>query len=155
MLVKCKLRTIIDLRFESQRLGDRQLPQKAIPATSLPETEREKLVMKLYIIRGAPNARKAEAVVHHLGIDLEFVELDILTGQHKKEPYLTINPNGLVPTLVEEDFVLWESHAIMIYLAERVGAESLYPNGLRKRADANRWLSWSQAQFGRAAGQVS
>ena len=58
---------------------------------------KEKLLMKLYIIRGAPNARKAEAVVHHLGIELAFVELDILSGEHKKEPYLAINPNGLVP----------------------------------------------------------
>ena len=111
--------------------------------------------MKLYIIRGAPNARKAEAVVHHLSIALEMQELDIRSGEHKTGAYLAINPNGLVPTLVDGDFTLWESHAIMTYLADLTGADALYPKGLKERADVDRWLAWGQAHFGRAAGAIA
>lgn len=110
--------------------------------------------MQLYIIRGAPNSRKAEAVVAHLGLDIELVELDIRAGEHKKDDYLALNPNGLVPTLVDGDFTLWESHAVMAYLADGAGAKTLYPTDLRARAEVNRWMNWAQAHFGRSIGPV-
>ncbi len=106
--------------------------------------------MQLYVIRGAPNSRKAEAVVAHLDLPVEQVELDIRKGEHKTENYLALNPNGLVPTLVDGDFKLWESQAIMTYLADRFEAESLYPKDLKARAEVDRWLCWSQGHFMRA-----
>ena len=110
--------------------------------------------MQLYVIRGAPNSRKAEAVVAHLGLPVEQVELDIRKGEHKTADYLALNPNGLVPTLVDNDFILWESHAVMAYLADRFGAEGLYPKDLRLRAEVDRWMNWAQAHFGRAIGPI-
>ena len=103
--------------------------------------------MKIYNINGAPNGRKVEATALHLGVEAERVWLDIRQGEHKTEAFLAINPNGLVPVLVDDDFVLWESHAIMTYLAESSADSDLYPVEPRERAEVNRWLSWAQSEL--------
>jgi glutathione S-transferase len=110
--------------------------------------------MKLYVIPGAPNCRRTEAVVHHLSADVEIEALDPRAGALRSEGFLALNPNGLVPVLVDGDFTLWESHAIMLYLANRHEAADLYPTDLRARADVDRWMAWSLAHFNRAVGTV-
>lgn len=65
--------------------------------------------------------------------------------QHKTPEYLRVNPMGKVPTLVDGNFVLWESHAIMAYLADRKPGTTLFPADARSRADVNRWLFWTSA----------
>jgi len=64
-------------------------------------------------------------------------------GKTKEPAYLAKNPNALVPTIDDDGFVLWESNAIMRYLATKHGAEKLYPSELKRRADVERWLDWS------------
>ena len=108
--------------------------------------------MQLYTVPGAPNCRKVEAVVAHLGLELETRILDLPKGELKSPDYLAVNPMGLVPALVDGDLKLWESHAIMAYLADLHQPDSLYPQDLKARADVNRWLCWSQGHFGRAVG---
>ncbi len=110
--------------------------------------------MKLYVIPGAPNCRRAEAVVHHLNADVEIEALDPRSGALRSEDFLAINPNGLVPVLVDGDFTLWESHAIMLYLVNRHEAADVYPTDLKARADVDRWMAWSLAHFNRAVGTV-
>ena len=61
--------------------------------------------------------------------------------------YLSLNPNGLVPTIEDEGFVLWESNAIVRYLAAKHAAGSLWPEDLRVRAEADRWMDWSNSTF--------
>jgi glutathione S-transferase len=118
------------------------------------QAEREKRIMKLYIIPGAPNCRRAEAVVHHLGANIDIEALDPRSGALRRDDFLAINPNGLVPVLEDGDFMLWESHAIMLYLANLHEAADLYPADLKARADVDRWLAWSIAHFNRAVGAV-
>src|SRR5262245_34183347 len=67
--------------------------------------------MKLYVIVGSPNSRKVEAVVNHLGLDVERVYLDFFTGDLRQPSYLALNANGMVPTLVDGAFALSESTA--------------------------------------------
>jgi glutathione S-transferase len=63
--------------------------------------------------------------------------------------YKKMNPNSRVPTLVEEDgFVLWESNAIVRYLGAQHGAGTLWPEDLRLRADADRWMDWTSVMLG-------
>ena len=69
--------------------------------------------MKLYYLVGSPNCRRVHAVMNHLGIKVDIEYLDFFTGELKKPDYLGLNPNGMVPTLRDGDFVLWESNAIM------------------------------------------
>jgi glutathione S-transferase len=65
-------------------------------------------------------------------------------GRNRDADYLAMNPNGRIPTLVDGDFVLWESNSIMRYLVLAYGAESpLYPAAPKLRAAIDRWLDWT------------
>ena len=63
-------------------------------------------------------------------------------GNTDTAEYLAMNPNGLVPTLIHDDFVLWESNAIVRYLAASFGADSLWLADLKARALADKWMEW-------------
>lgn len=110
--------------------------------------------MKLYIVPGSPNCRKVQAVVHELAVPVETVVIDFARGEHKAREYLAINPNGLVPSLTHGDLRLWESTAIMQYLADTCGETSLFPRDPARRADVVRWQCWELAHFGPALGVV-
>lgn len=75
--------------------------------------------MKLYYFPRSPNTRKVWATAIALGIDLELELVDLLAGQQRNPAYLKLNPNGLTPTLQDGDFVLWESNAMMQYVASK------------------------------------
>jgi len=75
--------------------------------------------MKLYGFPPSPNTWKVRAVAAHLGIPLELEFVDLTKGQHRTPEYLALNPTGRTPTLVDGDFRLWESNAIMQYLASQ------------------------------------
>jgi glutathione S-transferase len=108
--------------------------------------------LKLYVVAGSPNSRKVLAVVHHLGKRLGIEWLDFRVGAHKAADYLAVNPNGLVPSLVNGDLKLWESHAIMQYLCDTSPPSSLFPLEPAARADVVRWLCWQLAHFGNHLG---
>ena len=100
--------------------------------------------MKLYGFPPSPNTWKVRAVAAQLGIplDVEFVDLT----KPRTADYLALNSAGRTPTLVDGDFVLSESNAIMQYLAGR-SANALWPNDARSRADIMRWQSWQLAHW--------
>lgn len=109
--------------------------------------------MQLHTFQGSPHSHKVEAVVSHLGLAIETVHHDFRSGSLKAPGYLALNPNGAVPLLVDGDFKLWESNAIMQYLAE--GNDALYPRDLRTRADIARWQFWELAHFNKALGLLA
>lgn len=111
--------------------------------------------MKLHVVYGSPNSRKVLAVVHHLGLKLEIQDHDLFAGGLRTAEYQALNPNARVPTLEDGGFVLWESNAIIQYLAEKAGDEKLYPRQPRARADLLRWLIWEQAHFNSAFGTLA
>ncbi len=106
--------------------------------------------MKLHIVHGSPNCRKPLAVIHHLKLAVEVHPMSIPDGDLSKPDYLALNPNGMVPCLEDGDFKLWESNAIMRYLADAVPGNSLFPENRRTRADIDRWQCWELAHFNRA-----
>ncbi len=79
-------------------------------------------------------------------INYEPVIVDLMSGAHMKEPFLSLNPSHMVPVLEDEDFVLTESSAILKYLAEKSGSNA-YPKDLRKRARINERMDWVNANF--------
>jgi glutathione S-transferase len=103
--------------------------------------------MKLYGFAGSPRTWKVRAVASHLGIPLEFEQLDPTKGETRTPQYLALNPTGRTPTLVDGDFVLWESDAIMQYLASKK-PNTLWPDDPRTRADIMRWQNWQSAHWG-------
>jgi glutathione S-transferase len=103
--------------------------------------------MKLYYFE-TPNPRKPCAVARYLDAPVEFVRVDLTKGENKTPDYLAINPNGKVPALKDGDTSIWESAAIMCYLAQKVGSD-LWPADAAKQVDVLRWLQWDTAHFSR------
>ena len=106
--------------------------------------------MKLYGFPPSPNTWKVRAVASHLGLPLELQLVDLTKGQQRTPDYLALNPTGRTPTLVDGDVVLWESTAIMHYLADRK-PNTLWPNDPRVRADIMRWQSWQLQHWSKEA----
>lgn len=102
--------------------------------------------MKLYYFPASPNSRKAHAVAIHLDLPLELRLIDLQKGEQRTPEFMQLNPTGRTPVLQEGEFVLWESTAIMQYLASQV-ANSLWPENVRSRADIMRWQSWQLAHW--------
>jgi glutathione S-transferase len=103
--------------------------------------------MKLYHNPLSPNVRRVRLTAAVLGITLEEKQLDFTKGEHKNPEYLALNPNGAVPTLVDGDFVLTESRAIMQYLASKKPESGLLPKDEAARADVARWQFWDASHF--------
>jgi len=95
--------------------------------------------MKLY---GFPPTRSVRVLwtLRELDVDFEFVNVDPSRGELRRPEFLAVNPAGKLPVLVDGDFVLTESVAIVLYLAEKYPEKGLLPAGLRARAEVNRWL---------------
>ncbi len=102
--------------------------------------------MKLVGFPPSPNTWKVRAVAAHLGIPLEFEFVDLTKGQSHTPDYLAINPTGRTPTLIDGDLKLWESTAIMQYLASQK-PNLLWPDDAGARADIMRWQSWALTHF--------
>lgn len=102
--------------------------------------------MKLYAFPPSPNTWKVRAVAAHLGVPLEMEFVDLFKGASHTPAYLSINPTGRTPSLVDGDLKLGESTAIMQYIASQK-PNSLWPDNARVRADIMRWQSWSLAHW--------
>jgi glutathione S-transferase len=103
--------------------------------------------MKLYFHPMSGNSRRALLVAAHLGIPLERVLVDLTKGEQRAAPHLARNPNGRVPVLDDDGLLLWESRAIMQYLADKTPGQTLLPADARGRAEVNRWLFWCAAHM--------
>jgi glutathione S-transferase len=110
--------------------------------------------MKLYGFPPSPNTWKVRAAAHQMGIPLELEFVDLTKGAQRKPEYLALNPTGRTPTLVDGDFVLWESTAIMNYLGTRKKTP-LWPEDARARADIARWQSWHQQHWSRGTNTLT
>jgi glutathione S-transferase len=107
--------------------------------------------MKLYCHPVSTASRPVMQFCIDAGIDCEFVPVDLMQGEHRRPPYSTLNPNCLVPTLEDGDFVLTESSAILKYLAEKYDHPA-YPHDLRQRARVNELMDWFNTGFYREYG---
>jgi len=98
-------------------------------------------------IWGRANSVNVQKVLWCLSeFDLSYTRIDagMAFGRNQEPDYLAMNPNGRIPTLVDGDFVLWESNSIMRYLALAYRPQStLYPSAPRRRAAVDRWLDWT------------
>lgn len=111
--------------------------------------------MKLYQYPSSPHCMKVRAVAYELGIELEIATVNLFERDRDRCELETLNPNGLVPVLVDGDFVLWESNAILTYLAGTHRSPALVPADVRGRADVERWLHWQSAHLGPAISKVA
>ena len=105
--------------------------------------------MRLYHSSLSSNSRRVRLTAHHLGLELDAVNVNLLDEGDRRR-LAEINPNGKVPVLDDGGFVLWESCAIMQYLAEQAPHHAVYRRDPQARADVNRWLFWACQHWSQA-----
>jgi glutathione S-transferase len=108
-------------------------------------------VIKIWGRNTSANVQKVMWAVGEIGLPNERIDIGGPFGKNREAAYLAMNPNGLVPTLEEEDgFLLWESNSIVRYLAAKHRASVLEPGDLRARARAGAWMDWQLSVIGPA-----
>jgi glutathione S-transferase len=107
--------------------------------------------MKLYFHPVSTVSRPVALFAADNGVKLDYQVIDLMTGEHLKDSYATINPSRAVPVLEEGDFRLSESSAILKYLADKIDSAA-YPKDLKKRAKVNEMMDWLNTGFYRDFG---
>jgi glutathione S-transferase len=107
--------------------------------------------MKIWGRTTSSNVQKVMWAIGEMGLKYERIDIGGPFGKNREAAYLAMNPNGLVPTLEEDDgFLLWESNSIVRYLAAKHQASVIEPADLRGRALASKWMDWQLAVLGPA-----
>jgi glutathione S-transferase len=96
------------------------------------------------------NVQKVLWTLAELGVAYRRIDAGMKFGVNDTPEYKAMNPTGLVPTIDDDSYVLWESNAIVRYLAAKHAAAGLYPEDLRARFAAERWMDWQAVAFNTA-----
>lgn len=110
--------------------------------------------MKLYGFPMSPNTRRALLGLEESELAYELVPVDMMAAAHKHPDYLKLHPMGRVPVLVDGDFVLWESNAILRYLAERAPYKLLDGDTAKARAEIAEWTFVNAAHLSPALAHI-
>ena len=108
-------------------------------------------MIKIWGRNTSSNVQKVMWAIGEMKLPHQRIDVGGAFGKNNEAPYLAMNPNGLVPTLEEEDgFTLWESNSIVRYLAGKHGDRTLEPADLKARALASKWMDWQLSVMGPA-----
>ena len=105
------------------------------------------MTIEIYAFPPSPRAFRAMALANHLGLDWTLRVLDLPKGEHKTAEFAALNPNMRVPTLKDGDYVLWESGAILQYLAGKKPESGLLPTDETGRLNVTRWQFWDACHW--------
>ncbi|HET7307645.1 MAG TPA: glutathione S-transferase family protein [Gammaproteobacteria bacterium] len=103
--------------------------------------------LKIHAFPPSPRAFKVLWIAHYLDLDYELVLVDLTKGAQKAPAHLALNPNGRMPVLEEDGFVLWESNAIVNYLASKKPESRLLPTETRERLSVEKWQFWESSHW--------
>lgn len=107
-------------------------------------------MLKIWGRNTSSNVQKAMWAIGELGLAHERIDVGGAFGKNKEPVYLAMNPNGLVPTLQDGEYLLWESNSIVRYLARIHGKGTLEPSDLKTYGLANQWMDWQLSVVGPA-----
>jgi glutathione S-transferase len=99
-------------------------------------------MLKVWGRKNSINVQKVLWTCDELGLPWQRIDAGMAFGVNNTPEFLTINPNGLVPVINDSGFILWESHAIMRYLARKHGMGTLWPSDPQVAARADQWMDW-------------
>ena len=100
-------------------------------------------MLKIWGRTNSVNVKKALWCIEELGLPYERTDAGLQFGVVNTPEYRKMNPTGLVPTIDDDGYTLWESHSIVRYLCAKHSAGKLWPTDLKVRADAERWMDWA------------
>ena len=101
-------------------------------------------MVRVHATKGSINGYKVRVLLSMLRLPYELVELDMSGGEHKREPFLTLNPFGQMPALQDGDYSIADSHACLVYLARKYDASGRWlPADAQSEAKVAEWLSKS------------
>lgn len=103
--------------------------------------------MKLYDMDLSGNCYKIRLFCALLGLSYEAVPVDLSTGEHKKADFLALNPRGQVPVLDDDGILIWDSSAILVYLARKCGDDRWLPMQAQPLAEVIQWLALSENEI--------
>ena len=109
-------------------------------------------MLKVWGRLSSVNVQKVVWCADELRLDYERIDAGGKFGHNDTPQYLKMNPNGLVPVIEDDGFVLYESNAIVRYLAAKSGSGTLWPEDARARADVDRWMEWLATSYVPAMG---
>jgi glutathione S-transferase len=104
-------------------------------------------MLKIWGRRSSANVQKAMWMIGELGLAHKHIPAGGPYGVVKTPEFLKLNPNGLVPTIEDDGMILWESNAIVRYLAAQYGGEKFWPSDPKKRALNDQWMDWSATVY--------
>jgi len=110
------------------------------------------MAIKLYTA-ATPNGWKISIALEEMGLPYEVRVIDFASGEQKADWYVKLNPNGRIPTLDDDGFVVFESGAILLYLAEKTG--KFLPRDVHDRSRAIQWLMFQMSGIGPMMGQAN
>ena len=111
-------------------------------------------MLKLWGRANSINVHKVLWTLDELGVPYERIDAGLHFGVVNTPEYRKMNPNGRVPTISDDGFILWESNAIVRYLAAKHGAGTLWPTDLKERGAVDRWMDWTTDFVQHAVGPV-
>jgi glutathione S-transferase len=104
-------------------------------------------MIKLYGHELSGNSYKVKLLLSLLNLEFEWIKLDLLAGEHKSEAFLSLNPFGQVPVLVDRDTILSDAQAILVYLARTYGSDRWLPVDALSLSKVVRWLSTTAGEI--------
>lgn len=104
-------------------------------------------MLKIWGRRNSSNVRKVLWCAEEIGLPYQSIEVGDAFGGTQSAEYRALNPNGLVPVIEDHGLPLWESNAIVRYLAARYALGTLYPVDVAERARSEQWMDWTSASF--------
>jgi glutathione S-transferase len=111
-------------------------------------------MLRIWGRQNSSNVRKVIWCCTELDVPFERRDIGGAAGGLDTPEYRRLNPNSVIPTIEHDGFVLWESNAIVRYIASVFGYGTLYPENLRERADADRWMDWQVTTAQPALGPI-
>src|SRR6266850_6855859 len=103
--------------------------------------------MKIHVFPPSGRVVGIVALKSYLALDCELKPIDLGRGDQRAPEYVSLNPNRKIPTLEDDGIVLWESNAILFYMASKRPESGVWPSDLEGQADVLRWLFWESAHW--------